>query len=406
MFLNHFLEMISPSVGDILYFFPGSLIKKIEFYFIFESLDKKKMNYNLVLFFGFCLWMPTRAFISNSPLGETAQKIVQKGILAADESTVTIGKRFEPFSLPNTKENRDRYRRLLFSAPNLEKYISGAILYQETLENKDLVDLLLEKNIIPGIKLDTGLRPLDGTLGETWCTGLDTLSDHAKRSYQLGARFAKWRAVFKIDEIQGLPSSLAIRENAWGLARYARICQQEGLVPIVEPEILMDGDHSIETTARIQEYVLRSVYDALYQNGVFVEGTLLKPSMTTPGIQRKESSEKIAAMTLETLQRSVPLGVPGIMFLSGGASEQDATLQLNALNQIKPPGTWKLSFSYGRALQHSCLQTWAGRDENIEDAQQILFERAQANFEASRGRYQESNYPISKEPLFITHYQY
>jgi fructose-bisphosphate aldolase class I len=209
-----------------------------------------------------------------------------------------------------------------------------------------------------------------------------------------------------IDEIQGLPSTLAIRENAWGLARYARICQQEGLVPIVEPEILMDGDHSIETTARIQEYVLRSVYDALYQNGVFLEDTLLQSSMTTPGIQRKESPEKIAAMTLETLQRSVPLGVPGIMFLSGGASEQDATLHLNALHQIKPPGTWKLSFSYGRGFQHSCLQTWAGRDENIEDAQQILFERAQANFEASRGLYKESNYPISKEPLFITHYQY
>jgi fructose-bisphosphate aldolase class I len=376
--------------------------------FIFESLHEKKMNYNLVLFFGFCLCLgaPTRAFISNSPLGETAQKLVQKGILATDESVMTIGKRFEPFSLPNTKENRDRYRRLLFSTPDLEKYISGAILHQETLENNKLVDQLFEKNIIPGIKLDTGLRPLEGTLGETWCTGLDTLSDRAKRSYQLGARFAKWRAVFKIDEIQGFPSSLAIRENAWGLARYARICQQEGLVPIVEPEILMDGDHSIETTARIQEYVLRSVYDALYQNGVFLESTLLKPSMTTPGIQRKESPEKIAAMTLETLQRSVPLGVPGIMFLSGGASEQDATLQLNALHQIKPPGTWKLSFSYGRGLQHSCLQTWAGRDENIEDAQQILFERAQANFEASRGRYQESNYSKSKEPLFITHYQY
>lgn len=258
-------------------------------------------------------------------LAKTAATIASpgKGILAVDESTKTIGKRLQSIGIENTEENRKAYRGLLFSAPGLGNYISGTILYEETLyqsgnDGKPFVQMLKENGIFPGIKVDTGLQPLPGADPiETWCTGLDGLKERAANYYAQGARFAKWRAVLQITET--CPSALSIQENAWGLARYARAVQESGLVPIVEPEILMDGDHNIERTAAVQEKVLAAVYKALNDNGVFLEGSLLKPSMTCPGAECTEAvtKEKIAEYTIRTLERTVPCAVPGITFLSG-----------------------------------------------------------------------------------------
>ena len=263
-----------------------------------------------------------------------------KGILAVDESTKTIGKRLQSIGIENTEENRRDYRGLLFSAPGLGKYISGAILYEETLYQNSksgapFVKLLNDNGVFPGIKVDTGLQPLPGADPiETWCTGLDGLKERAAAYYQQGARFCKWRAVLQITN-DGCPTALSLQENAWGLARYARACQESGLVPIVEPEILMDGDHNIEKTAMIQEKVLATVYKALADNNVFLEGTLLKPSMTVPGAECTEpvTPQKIAEYTIRTLERTVPSSVPGITFLSGGLSEEEASIYLNTMNR-------------------------------------------------------------------------
>merc|ERR1719343_1336001 len=242
-----------------------------------------------------------------------------KGLLACDESTGTVGSRLEAIGLENNEENRREWRQLLFTTPKIGDYISGAILFEETLyqdskEGKPFVDLLNEAGIIPGIKVDTGLKPLcGGGDTETWCSGLDGLYEKCCKHYDQGARFAKWRTAVRINTEKGLPSALAVKEAAWGLARYARICQECGLVPIVEPEILIDGDHDIDTTARIQEHVITTTYKYLQENGVMLEGTLLKPSMTVAGVdcEDKPSVEKIAKMTVQTLQRSIPPAMPG-----------------------------------------------------------------------------------------------
>lgn len=334
-----------------------------------------------------------------------------KGLLAVDESTPTVGKRLAGIGVENTEENRQAYRGMLFTADGLGEYISGAILFEETLfqdhvDGESMVSKLNKLGIIPGIKVDKGLRPLlNGGAVETWCTGLEGLLERTAEYYERGARFAKWRAVLQITE-DGCPTDIAIKENAWGLARYARICQESGLVPIIEPEILMDGSHTIETTAKVQERILTEVYKACAENGVFLEGTLLKPSMTVSGADNsnKAGSEEVARMTVRTMDRCVPAAVPGIMFLSGGLTEEDASVYLNTMNSMERKGAWSMTFSYGRALQQSCLQAWKGND--IAAGQKALMARAQANSEASVGSYVAGSQPSSQDTLFEAGYKY
>ena len=345
-------------------------------------------------------------------LRETARKLATpgKGILAVDESTNTCGKRLASIGVENTEENRQAYRGMLFTTEGLGNYISGAILFEETLfqdhaDGESMVAKLEKQGIVPGIKVDKGLNPLVGGLEhETYCSGLDGLTERASDYYARGARFAKWRAVLQITA-DG-PSDLAIRENAWGLARYARSVQEAGLVPIIEPEILMDGDHDILTTSEIQEKIIKEVYFACQQNGVYLEGTLLKPSMTVPGAdyEGKSDPKNVALATVTTLLRSVPAAVPGIVFLSGGLSEEEASLYLNEMNLLAADKPWNISFSYGRALQHSCLKAWAG--SNIDKGQKALIARAQANSEASKGLYVLGSQPSSDEKLFVSGYTY
>lgn len=346
-------------------------------------------------------------------LRETANRLAAKGkgLLAVDESTPTIGKRLAGINIENTEENRQAYRGMLFTSEGLGDYISGAILFEETLyqdhlDGGSMVSKLGKAGIIPGIKVDKGLRALAGAHPvETWCMGLEGLVERTAEYYERGARFAKWRAVLQITD-DGCPTDLAIQENAWGLARYARACQESGLVPIVEPEILMDGSHTIEKTAEVQEKVLTAVYKACVDNGVFLEGSLLKPSMTVSGADNadKAGSEEVAKMTVRTMDRCVPAAVPGIMFLSGGLTEEDASVYLNTMNSIDRKGGWSLTFSYGRALQQSCLQAWQGSD--LEAGQKALMARAQANSEASRGAYVAGSQPSSQDTLFEAGYKY
>lgn len=346
----------------------------------------------------------------------TAQAMVAegKGLLACDESTGTVGKRLESIGQENTEENRKRWRSLLFNTKDLGQYVSGAILFEETLFQDDLdgtpfVDVLRKQGIIPGIKVDTGLKPLAGGIeGETWCSGLDDLATRAAKFYERGARFAKWRTAVRIDTEKGMPSDLAVQTAAQGLAHYARICQEHGLVPIVEPETLIDGTHDVETAARIQEHVVSTVYKACIDAGVLLEGSLLKPSMTAPGIDCPDKSDPatIARLTVQTLERSVPAAVPGVTFLSGGISEEDSSIYLSEINKIERKGPWALTFSFSRALQSSCLKMWNGEDENLEAAQAQLLARAQANSEASRGEYKPGSQPSSEESLFVSNYVY
>ena len=346
-------------------------------------------------------------------LRETASKLAAqgKGLLAVDESTPTIGKRLAGINIENTEENRQAYRGMLFTTEGLGDYISGVILFEETLYQKHLdgesmVSKIHNLGVVPGIKVDKGLSPLSGGHElETWCKGLEGLAERTAEYYEQGARFAKWRAVLQITA-DGCPTDLAIRENAWGLARYARTCQDSGLVPIIEPEILMDGNHSIERTAEVQEKVLVEVYKACAENNVFLEGTLLKPSMTVQGAENtnKVSSEEVAKMTVRTMNRCVPAAVPGIMFLSGGLTEEDASVYLNTMNSIENKSTTSLTFSYGRALQQSCLQAWQGK--NLEAGQKALMARCQANSEASMGDYVSGSQPSSQDTLFEAGYKY
>ena len=304
---------------------------------------------------------------------ENARKIARPGfgILAADESTGTIGSRFQKINVENIEENRRAYRELLFTTPDLEKYISGVIMFDETLDQvtKDgvnFVELLKSKGIVPGIKVDKGLVVLRGTNDESATQGLDGLADRVKKYYEKGCRFAKWRAVLKIGD--GRPSELSIQETAHSLARYGAICQDNGLVPIIEPEILTDGAHDIEECARQSERVFSEVMKQLIKHNLLLEGLLIKPNMITPGATstEKRSAQDIAWYTLRTLSRTFVPAIPGIMFLSGGQSEEEASQNLNDMNKITTiPKPWSLTFSYGRALQSSCQKAWSGKAENV-----------------------------------------
>jgi fructose-bisphosphate aldolase class I len=318
-----------------------------------------------------------------------------KGILAADESTGTIGKRFDAISVENNEDNRRKYRQLLFQAENLQENIAGVIMFEETLyqsadDGTQFVDILKSKNIISGIKVDKGIKPLFGTNGECVTQGMDDLDVRCAKYYAQGARFAKWRAVLHIkDTLGATPSMVAIDENAQTLARYASICQMNGLVPIVEPEVLMDGDFGIETAAVATEKVLAACFKALSDHHVLLEGILLKPNMVRSGSEAAvpATPDEIALATVRVLQHTVPCAVPGITFLSGGMSEEDASLSLNAINLAPGPKPWSLTFSYGRALQQSVLLAWKGKDENVANAQLVLVARAKANGLANLGKY-------------------
>merc|ERR1719331_3794461 len=344
----------------------------------------------------------------------TAMVRTGKGLLACDESTGTVGARLEANGMENNEENRQKWRNLLFTTPGIGEYISGAILFEETLFQSDpagkpFVDVLKGNGIIPGIKVDTGLKPLlAGEAGENWCTGLDSLNDRCAKYYAQGARFAKWRTALKIDVEAGCPTNLAVSVAAQDLARYARICQENGLVPIVEPEILIDGTHDIATTARVQERVLSEVYMKLQDNGVLLEGSLLKPSMTVPGVECSDKSDPatIAKMTVQTLDRCLPPAMPGVTFLSGGISEEDSSIYLNEINKLERKGAFALTFSYSRALQSSCIKIWGGKEENYKKAQDQLKARAQANSEASIGKYVPGSQPSIEESLFVKDYVY
>ena len=316
----------------------------------------------------------------------------RKGILAADESPGTLEKRFDNVNVPCTEETRREYRELLFSTPGLSAYVSGVILFEETLKQKTaagvaLPQLLIAQGMVPGIKVDRGTVSFAGFPGEKVTQGLDELRQRLTEYKQLGVCFAKWRAVIAIGA--ELPTTQAIVANADALARYAALCQEQGLVPIVEPEVLMDGDHSLATCARVTEDVLESVFDSLYQQRVLLECMLLKPNMVVPGTASAElaAPEQVARATLACLKRTVPAAVPGIVFLSGGQSEASATANLNAINSRGEKAPWVLSFSYGRALQAPVLQAWRGDGANQGIAQQALYLRARLNSAAREGKY-------------------
>ena len=299
-----------------------------------------------------------------------------RGILATDESNKTCGQRFEERGIENTEENRRRYREILYSTSGLCEFISGVIMYDETARQKagdgrTFPELLQQKKngILPGIKVDLGLTEIAGTDGETRCNGLDGLGMRTAEYYEMGCRFAKWRCVLKITE-DGCPSDIAIKDTAYSLAMYARICQQNGLVPIVEPEILTDGKHDIQKCAAISEKVFSAVVDELFKQDVLFDGMLLKPNMIMEGAQcpsGKASAEEVALHTIRTLGKTIPPKVPGVTFLSGGQSEARACANLNAMNQVEDL-PWTLSYSFGRALQIEALDIWAGKEENVEAA--------------------------------------
>ena len=338
-----------------------------------------------------------------------------KGILAADESTGTIGKRFASIGVENTHENRLKYRQFLFEAPGLSEHISGVIMYEETLfdkrpsDDKPLVEICKEAGMIPGIKVDMGVRPLPGTDGETVTQGMTGLSARCAKYYAQGARFAKWRAVLKISD-SGCPSQLSMQQNAETLARYAVICQANGLVPIVEPEVLMDGAHTLAVCAAKTQAVQAEVMKKLHDHHILWEGMLLKPNMVVHGAEcaTPASDAECAAATVRVLQRTLPAACPGVMFLSGGMSEEDASLALQAMNvcPLKKVAPWSLTFSYGRALQQSVLKAWQGKDANIAKAQKELMIRAKANSEASVGKYVPGSQPSIEESLFVKNYVY
>merc|ERR1712219_57589 len=352
-----------------------------------------------------------RAGPYDEELVQTANTVASagRGILAMDESNGTCGKRLDSIGLENTEENRKAYRTLLVTTPGLSEYISGAILfeetlYQDTVDGKPMVDALNENGIIPGIKVDKGLVPLANSNGESWCQGLDGLAERCASYYKQGARFAKWRSVVNIT---AGPTDKALNDCAYGLARYAAIAQDNGLVPIVEPEILLDGEHDIDTTLEVASRTWAQTFKFLADQDVLFEGILLKPSMVTPGADSgvKCSPEVVAEYTLKMLNRRVPPAVPGIMFLSGGQSELESTLNLNAMNQS--PNPWHVSFSYARALQNTVLKTWKGDDANVDAAQAALIGRAKANSLAQLGKYDASGEAASAgEGMFEKGYVY
>jgi len=315
-----------------------------------------------------------------------------KGILAADESVATLTRRFDALRIPSTEQSRRRYREMLFTTPGAAAFISGVIMHDETIRQKSssgmpLPQVLERQGIVPGIKVDTGARPLAGSPEELVTEGFDGLRDRLAEYRSLGARFAKWRAVISIGDSR--PSSTCVGVNAHALARYAALCQEVGVVPIVEPEVLLDGSHPIERCAEVTGAVLHAVFGELVQRRVSLESMLLKPSMVIAGkdCPRQASVPEVAAATLSCLRRHVPAAVPGIVFLSGGQRDRLATAHLNAINRLPGPRPWTISFSYGRALQDRALEGWHGRDENVHTGQQALYHQARCNSAASLGTF-------------------
>jgi len=314
-----------------------------------------------------------------------------KGILAADESTPTIGKRLAGIGVENTEENRRNYRELMFTAPEVEKYISGVIMYDETIRQRasddhTFVTVLEKRGILPGIKVDMGTEFFEGSDVEKYTKGLEGLDERLKEYYNFGARFAKWRATYSVSD--ELPSGELINKNAEDLAEYAYLCQQNNIVPIVEPEVLMDGNHTIERCFEVTKKVLQATFEKLKAKGVQLDGMVLKPNMVISGQEsQKDTAEMVADMTVKCFRETVPMDVSGIVFLSGGQTEQQACENLNAMNMTDEMHPWELSFSYGRALQASVLKAWVGKDENIETAQKMLLHRSKLTSLARSGEY-------------------
>jgi fructose-bisphosphate aldolase, class I len=333
-----------------------------------------------------------------------------KGLLAADESTGTIGKRFAAIKVENNENNRREYRELLLTTREAYQYISGVILYEETLyqktaAGKPFADVIRENGALIGIKVDKGTVALPGSDNESDTQGLDDLSKRCAEYYKAGARFAKWRAVLKVDE--RCPTEAAIKANAWSLARYATICLQNGLVPIVEPEVLTDGKHSIERMAAATEKVQAACIKALHDCNVPLNLIVLKPNMVSSGAEsgKKDTPEEVAHFTIRTLKRTIPPAVSSILFLSGGQTEEEATLNLNAMNQHPLP--WTLTFSYGRALQATVLKVWSGKAENVAAAKAAYIERAKANGEAGLGKYAGgAGGDLAKQSNYVAGYKY
>ncbi len=310
-----------------------------------------------------------------------------------DESNPTCNKRFAQWGIPQNEETRRAYRELIVTTPGLGQSISGAILYDETIRQKKkdgtlIVKSLIDAQIIPGIKVDTGAKDMAGHAGEKVTEGLDGLRDRLAEYFQMGARFAKWRAVIALGD--GIPSRGCIEANANALARYAALCQEAGLVPVIEPEVLMDGAHTMERCCEVTEEVLRTVFNELYSQRVMLEGLILKPNMVLPGLTcaRQETVDEVAEATVKCLLRAVPAAVPGIAFLSGGQSGELASARLNAMNvRFKSQLPWALAFSFARAIQQPALEIWHGKQANVSSAQQALQHRAQCNRAARRGEY-------------------
>ena len=329
-------------------------------------------------------------------LEDIAQAMVAdgKGILAADESSGTIKKRFDAIGVASTEDNRRDYREMLFrSTDAMRNHISGVILYDETIRQKaadgtPLVELIRQAGAVPGIKVDAGAKPLAGFPGDTITEGLDGLRERLAEYHGLGARFAKWRAVIDIDTAKGVPSATSIGSNAHALARYAALCQEAGIVPIVEPEVLMDGAHDIDTCFEVTKAALLKLYVELYAARVKLEGTILKPNMVISGKKsgRKDSAAEIAEKTVRLFRETVPVAVPGIAFLSGGQSDEQATENLNAINAIGPH-PWKITFSYGRALQAAPQKAWSGKAANVAAGQAAFAHRARMNGLAATGKW-------------------
>jgi fructose-bisphosphate aldolase class I len=336
-------------------------------------------------------------------LTDTARMMVadDKGLLAMDESIPTCNKRFAKWGIPQNEETRRAYRDMIVTTPGLGESISGAILYDETIRQKtedgtSFVKALADAGIIPGIKVDIGAKDMAGHPGEKITEGLDGLRDRLAEYFQMGARFAKWRAVIALGD--GIPSRTCIEANANALARYAALCQEAGLVPVVEPEVLMAGDHTLERCCELTEEVLRTVFSQLYSQRVKLEGLILKPNMVLPGLTcpKQEAVDEVAEATVSCLLRAVPAAVPGIMFLSGGQSPELASARLNAMNvRFKSRLPWALAFSFARAIQQPALEIWHGKQANVSAAQQALNHRAKCNRAARRGEYNatmESDY--------------
>jgi fructose-bisphosphate aldolase class I len=334
--------------------------------------------------------------MSIDQLPEIAQAMVAagKGIIAIDESNATIKKRFDAVGVECTEENRRAYREMLLTTPNLGEYISGAILYDETLRQKTkegvpFTKVMMDNGILPGIKVDAGTTSLAGFPGEVVTQGLDGLRERLNEYAALGAKFAKWRAVINIDIEEGMPSDTCIEANSHALARYAALCQEAGIVPMVEPEVIMEGEHDIDDCFVVTEKVLRSLFNALYAQNVMLEGTILKASMVIPGkdCEEQASVADVADYTVQCLKSAVPSALPGIVFLSGGQSDDDATAHLNEMNKTENL-PWPLSFSYGRAMQSAALKIWA-KDivGNVADAQKTVYARAKDNGLAAKGEW-------------------